>query len=42
MVLEVPDCTANLQRQDYTMLWEEHATYFTSETLLQIVAGARD
>jgi C-methyltransferase C-terminal domain/Putative zinc binding domain/Methyltransferase domain len=40
MVLEVPDCTANLQRQDYTMLWEEHVTYFTPETLPQILAAA--
>jgi C-methyltransferase C-terminal domain/Methyltransferase domain len=40
MVLEVPDCTANLQRQDYTMLWEEHVTYFTPETLPQILAAS--
>jgi hypothetical protein len=39
LVLEVPDCTANLQRQDYTMLWEEHVSYFTPETLPQILAG---
>lgn len=39
MVLEVPDCTANLRRQDYTMLWEEHVTYFTPETLPQILAA---
>lgn len=40
LVLEVPDCTANLQRQDYTMLWEEHVTYFTAETLPQILAAS--
>lgn len=40
LVLEVPDCTANLRRQDYTMLWEEHVTYFTPETLPQTLAAA--
>lgn len=40
LVLEVPDCAANLQRQDYTMLWEEHITYFTLETISQILASS--
>lgn len=39
MIMEVPDCTANLRRQDYTMLWEEHVTYFTPETLPQILVA---
>ena len=29
LVLEVPDCRPNLQRRDYTMIWEEHSAYFT-------------
>ena len=35
MVVEVPDCSANLRRQDYTMIWEEHALYLTAETAPQ-------
>ena len=35
LVVEVPDCAKNLERQDYTMIWEEHCLYFTSETLLR-------
>jgi hypothetical protein len=40
LVFEVPDCTANLARQDYTMVWEEHSLYFTPETVLRILAAA--
>jgi len=40
IVLEVPDCTANLKRQDYSMVWEEHAIYFTPETLPQVLPAA--
>jgi hypothetical protein len=40
MVIEVPDCTANFRRQDYSMIWEEHAIYFTPETLPQVLAAA--
>jgi len=40
LVIEVPDCRANLARQDYTMIWEEHALYFTPETVAQILAPA--
>jgi hypothetical protein len=40
MVIEVPDCTANLARQDYSMIWEEHALYLTRETAPQILAPA--
>jgi hypothetical protein len=32
LVLEVPDCAKNIARQDYAMLWEEHALYFTART----------
>jgi hypothetical protein len=38
LVIEVPDCTANLRRMDYTMIWEEHVTYFTADTLPQVLA----
>ena len=40
IVIEVPDCTANLERQDYSMLWEEHASYFTPETLPRVLSAA--
>lgn len=33
LVIEVPCCLANLERQDYTMIWEEHRLYFTPATL---------
>ncbi|MCQ8782823.1 class I SAM-dependent methyltransferase [Mangrovibrevibacter kandeliae] len=36
-VIEVPDCRANLERQDYTMIWEEHVSYFTGETFAQLL-----
>ncbi len=32
LVLEVPDNEKNILRQDYTMIWEEHALYFTGST----------
>jgi SAM-dependent methyltransferase len=38
LVIEVPDCRLNLERQDYTMIWEEHVLYFTPETMPQILA----
>jgi len=40
LVIEVPDCSGNLARQDYTMIWEEHAYYFTATTAPQILARA--
>ena len=40
LVIEVPDCRGNLERQDYSMVWEEHALYFTPETLPQVLAAA--
>jgi hypothetical protein len=35
LVIEVPDCRGNLERQDYAMIWEEHTLYFTPTTLPQ-------
>jgi hypothetical protein len=40
LIIEVPDCRANLARQDYTMIWEEHDLYLTSETAPQLLALA--
>ena len=40
LVIEVPDCSANLSRRDYTMIWEEHALYFTPATLRQTLTAA--
>jgi hypothetical protein len=40
IVLEVPDCLANLQRQDISMVWEEHTVYFTPDTLREILPDA--
>jgi hypothetical protein len=40
LVIEVPDCSGNLARQDYTMIWEEHSYYFTATTAPQILARA--
>jgi len=40
LVIEVPDCSANLARQDYAMIWEEHSCYFTASTLSGIIADA--
>ena len=40
LVIEVPDCRDNLKRQDYTMIWEEHALYFTPETLPPLLSAA--
>lgn len=40
LMLEVPECGANLARQDYAMIWEEHAQYFTPQTLPQVLAFA--
>jgi SAM-dependent methyltransferase len=35
LVVEVPDCSRALERLDYTVLWEEHALYFTPATFRQ-------
>jgi hypothetical protein len=37
LVIEVPDCSANIARQDYTMVWEEHALYLTADSVLQLL-----
>ena len=37
---EVPDCKASLEHLDYTMVWEEHASYFTEETYRAFCARA--
>jgi hypothetical protein len=37
LMLEVPDCQANITRGDYTMLWEEHSVYFTPATFFQLL-----
>lgn len=39
LVLEAPDCADGLRNCDYAMLWEEHATYFTAETLPQTLTN---
>jgi SAM-dependent methyltransferase len=40
MVIEIPDCSANLKRQDYSMIWEEHTLYLTPQTAPQLLASA--
>jgi SAM-dependent methyltransferase len=40
LVLEIPDCSANLARQDYAMIWEEHVLYLTAETAPHLLAAA--
>jgi hypothetical protein len=40
MMIEVPDCTGNLNRQDYSMIWEEHALYLTPDSAPQLAAAA--
>jgi hypothetical protein len=40
MVVEVPDCTGNLTRQDYAMIWEEHTLYLTPDSMPQLAAAA--
>ncbi len=38
IVIEVPDCLANLERQDITMVWEEHTVYFTPDSFRNLFA----
>jgi hypothetical protein len=40
LVIEVPECGANMVRRDYAMIWEEHAVYFTQATLANAVNAA--
>jgi hypothetical protein len=37
IVLEVPDCSKFLEAFDYTMLWEEHISYFTASTFRNVL-----
>ncbi|MDO8871615.1 MAG: class I SAM-dependent methyltransferase [Methanoregula sp.] len=39
IVFEVPDCSRSLERNDYTMIWEEHLYYFTPETFKFVLAA---
>jgi hypothetical protein len=33
VAFEVPDCTSQLEKCDYSMMWEEHILYFVPQTL---------
>ncbi|MDH3242572.1 MAG: class I SAM-dependent methyltransferase [Alphaproteobacteria bacterium] len=38
LVIEVPDCSKNIAREEYAMIWEEHALYFTEPTFRSFLA----
>ena len=40
LLLEVPDCTKFIGACDYSFAWEEHITYFSSETLAALIDRA--
>ena len=40
VVIEVPDCRKSLELCDYSMIWEEHVTYFTPPSLTQLLHRA--
>lgn len=40
LILEAPDSGKNMARQDYTMIWEEHALYFTDATFRRSLGGS--
>ena len=40
LVIEVPDCTKFVGACDYSFVWEEHITYFSSETLAAVIDRA--
>ena len=40
ILFEVPDCSPQLEANDYTMIWEEHLFYYTPETFLNSLAQA--
>lgn len=40
LLLEVPDCTKFVGACDYSFVWEEHVTYFSSETLAALIDRA--
>jgi len=37
VVFEVPDCQPVIVRNDYSMLWEEHVSYFTMNTFVHLI-----
>jgi hypothetical protein len=37
LILEVPDAEGPLQRREYQMIWEEHVSYFTEDSLKTIL-----
>ncbi len=40
LVIEVPDCSRAIRRQDYTTLWEEHVLYFSPVTFQRCLREA--
>lgn len=38
IVLEVPDCQRPMEKGDYSLVWEEHALYFTQRTFRHSLA----
>ncbi len=40
LLFEMPDCTKFIKACDYSFIWEEHITYFSSQTLAAFVRGA--
>jgi hypothetical protein len=40
LVLNAPDCTKFVDACDYSFVWEEHVTYFSSETLAALIDRA--
>lgn len=39
LLFEMPDCTKFIKACDYSFIWEEHITYFSSQTLARFVGG---
>jgi SAM-dependent methyltransferase len=39
LLFEVPGCTKFIKACDYSFIWEEHITYFSSQTLAAFVSG---
>lgn len=37
LMVEVPDCSASLRLNDYSMIWEEHSLYLTPETFAPLL-----
>ena len=38
IMVEVPDCTRNLELADFCMIWEEHSLYLTPATFEQVMS----